>query len=190
MITIIGLGALGSHVALFLRNHTERLRLVDFDRVEMKNIQSQYHTRLGSTGANKSIALASNLVSCFGVQTEAYPRKVTYDNVEALLRSSKVVLDCTDNIEARRCIQSYVAEKGIPCLHGTLSADGRFGTAMWSDRFSPDPEGSGETHTCEDGDNLPFYAFVASTMAVIVTDFLKTGNKQSCHIGPATILRV
>jgi tRNA A37 threonylcarbamoyladenosine dehydratase len=55
-ITIVGVGALGSHVVQFLRNLDVTLRLVDFDRVEAKNVMSQFYGQ-PNVGKNKAVAL-------------------------------------------------------------------------------------------------------------------------------------
>ena len=56
MITIIGAGALGSHVALLLRNMKQGLTVCDFDRIETKNLQAQFHGKMG-LGMNKAVSL-------------------------------------------------------------------------------------------------------------------------------------
>ena len=43
-VVIVGVGALGSHVALLGRNWGVQLKLVDFDRIEQKNTQAQFHS--------------------------------------------------------------------------------------------------------------------------------------------------
>lgn len=189
MITIVGLGALGSHAALFLRNHDEAFRLIDFDRVEMKNTQAQFHSRLGGVGSNKSTALSNALTTMFGTRAVALPRKVTKSNCPQLLGGSSIVLDCTDNLLARSTIQRHALASNIPCVHGTLSGDGTFGTVVWSERFVADQEAH-EGHTCEDGRHLPFYVFVASVLTIVVTNFLQTGSRQSYHICPAAVTRI
>ena len=45
-IVVVGVGALGSHLLLAARNVPAEWKIVDFDSVEMKNIQSQFHTRI------------------------------------------------------------------------------------------------------------------------------------------------
>ena len=56
MIVITGVGALGSHLVQFIRNEKTAIRVVDFDRVEQKNVLSQFYGRPG-VGKNKVLAL-------------------------------------------------------------------------------------------------------------------------------------
>jgi molybdopterin/thiamine biosynthesis adenylyltransferase len=188
-IIIVGVGALGSHVALLGRNWEQGLKLVDFDRVESKNLMAQLHTKQG-VSKNKAQGLQRTLQGLFGVKVEAVPHKLTADNVEALLGGSALVLDCTDNIEARRVIRTGARNLEVPCLHGALAADGSLGRIIWTESFTPDSEGEDGQATCEDGELLPFFALVASQMAWVAQEFLLTGRKQSFQVWPGGLMRV
>lgn len=189
VIVIVGAGALGSHVAMLLRNVKENLKVVDFDRVEQKNIQAQFHTKMGLS-MNKAAALGRALQGMFGVQISTIPHKLTKDNVASIMDGARLVIDCTDNIAARKVIQDYCRRR-IPCLHGALSADGTFGQVIWSDhRFVPDPEGKDGAPTCEDGEHLPFFVLVASHMALAAQSFLEKGKKYSLQVSPMGIIRM
>lgn len=192
MITVVGLGALGSHVALLLRNRKEGLKLIDFDRVDSHNTQAQFHGR-NTIRQIKSESLSRNLYGTFGVKTESVPHKLTVDNVHQLLSGSDVVIDSTDNYEARTTIKAYCANctgVPIPCIHGALSADGSFARVVWSKDFSPDEEGSEGEATCENGDQLPFFAMVAACLASEVQRFLNTKKRQSFQLTPFGITRL
>lgn len=189
MITIIGVGALGSHVALLLRNMKEGLKVVDFDRVEQKNIQAQFHTKM-SLGKNKAQALSQAFQGMFGVKVECIPHRLTLDNAQGILQSAALIIDCTDNIAARQIITSTCRRHNIPCLHGALSASGDFGRVIWDEHFEPDAEGEGTGATCVDGEHLPFFAAVAAHLAVEVQRFLKTGKKCSYQLTPAGSIRL
>jgi molybdopterin/thiamine biosynthesis adenylyltransferase len=187
-ITLIGAGALGSHLALLTRNLGARLTVIDFDRVERKNTLSQFHTRMG-VGRNKAQALAQSLQGLYGVQARAVPHKLTADNVEALLGDAALVLDCVDNAPARRVIQKFAQARGLPCLHGALAADGAFGRVIWSEHFKPD-EGQEGQATCEDGQHLPFIVTVAAYMAQSVQRFLEQGQRHSFQVFPGGAQRL
>ena len=187
-VTIVGVGALGSHLALALRN-AAALKLCDFDRVEAKNILSQFHTNMGR-GKNKAVALQATLLGLYGVVATAVPYRVVETNAAAVLGGSDLIVDCTDNYAARITIGDVATVSGIPCLHGGLSADGTFGRIMWAEHFTPDAEGVVGQATCEDGENLPFHLAVASQMALTVQAFLKSGAKRSYQMTPTSLLRL
>ena len=186
-ITIIGLGALGSHAAIALRN-VGGLKLVDFDRVEQKNTLSQFHTKMGQ-GRNKAQAIAQAMQGFWGVKVETVPHKVTDDNAEVILGGSDLVLDCTDNIAARTCIKGFCDAKSIPLLHAAMSADGTFAQVVWTEDFEADAE-TGDGATCEDGENLPFHLLVGSFIAQTAKDFLDKGRKRNFQISPSGVIRV
>lgn len=193
MITIVGVGALGSHVALFLRNEKVGLKVVDFDRVDAHNVSAQFHTRM-TLGKNKALAIKQMFQGLFGVSVpEAIPHKLTKDNADAVLGASDLVIDCTDNPEARLAISGakdpIMSWKSPHCLHGALSAAGDFGLVMWDEHFTPD-EVTGDGATCEDGEHLPFIAKVSAQLAIEVQYFLETNKQRSYQITPTGVTRV
>jgi molybdopterin/thiamine biosynthesis adenylyltransferase len=186
MITIVGVGALGSHAALFLRGQS--LVVIDRDRVENRNTAAQFHG-LPALRRNKALSLGLTLRSMFGAQVTPAPRELTRDNVEVLLRDSDLVVDCCDNIEARRLIQRYCRDH-MPCVHGCLSADGTFGRVVWTQHFTPDAEDHAGQPTCEDDRALPFHGMVASLLATQVLRFLDDGTQQSFELVGSSIRRI
>lgn len=190
-IIIVGVGALGSHVALLLRNlemqnapggRGEILRLVaiDFDRVEHKNTLAQLHAK-STIGKNKAQSLQQTLNFLFGVRIDAIPHKLTSENARTLFQDAALVLDCLDNGPSRRVVQSFVRELRIPCLHGAVAADGTIGRAVWDDKFNVDDD-DGVGATCEDGENLPFIGLVSAQIARAAQEYLKSGAQQSFQI--------
>jgi len=186
---IIGAGALGSHLALFARNFECDLRVVDFDRIEAKNVQAQFHSKMGLR-KNKAQALQQSLQGLFGRKIQAVSNKLTGDNRVQLLGDADLVVDCTDNFAARRLIQDSCQAWDIPCLHGCLSADGTFARAVWTDHFTADQEGQDGEATCEDGQQLPFFAMAGAQLAVVAQKFLEEDKKVSLQIMPTGVVRL
>jgi molybdopterin/thiamine biosynthesis adenylyltransferase len=174
-ITIVGVGALGSHVAQFLRN-TAKLRVIDFDRVEQKNVLSQFHAR-SSLGRAKVVALQQTLAFLFGTKIDVVPHQLVDGNAQQLLGNAELVVDCLDNFDARTVIQRFVRNHGVPCLHGALAADGSFGRVIWDEEFSIDGEHAAGAATCEDGAHLPLIGLVACYVARAAQEFLATGQR-------------
>jgi len=189
MITIIGVGALGSHVALALRNLKQGLRVIDFDNVEQKNVLAQFHTKM-SLRRNKAHALSQTFQGLFGVKVDVVPHKLTNDNKNEVLKGSELLIDCTDNITAREIIKCWAKDNQIPCLHGALSADGTFARIIWDEVFVADAEGNEGEATCIDGEHLPFFMLAASTMAIEAERFLKSGKKHSIQLTPSGTIRL
>ena len=190
-IVIVGVGALGSHVALLLRNldmqnvpgkpgELFRLVAVDFDRVEQKNTLAQFHGK-ASVGKNKALGLQQTINFLFGVKIDAVPHKLVAENVQALLRDAALVIDCLDNAPSRRIVQNFVRECQVPCVHGALAANGTIGRVVWDDKFAID-ENDGEGATCEDGEHLPFIGLVSAQLARAAQEFLKSRQQTSFQV--------
>jgi hypothetical protein len=180
-IVIVGVGALGSHVALLLREYAHRLVLVDGDRVEQKNAKSQFHA-VSTAGKPKVLALASTLQHLFRVRVRAsHAVFLRGDNAHTLLVGSDLVIDCTDHAEVRTRIKEMTAALLIPCLHGAFGANGDYGRVLWDADFVADGIEEG-TPTCHDGAHLPFIGIVASYVARAAQEYLSTGRKLSWQV--------
>jgi len=181
-VVIVGVGALGSHVAQFIRNEAD-IRAIDFDRIEMKNVLAQFHGR-ATVGKNKAQALKDTMKFLFGTVLEANTNKLVANNAKELLAGADLVIDCLDNGEGRRLIQDYCRTNQKPCLHGALAADGMFGRAVWSEDFRVDDEPGSGAPTCEGGEHLPFIAFVSGLVARAAQQFLTKGHRIGYNAYP------
>lgn len=193
-VTIVGAGALGSHLVLFARNWDVNLRVIDFDRVESKNMQSQFHTKLGH-GKGKVLALQAAMMGLFHCRLNPFPVKLVENNSGQLLSDADLVIDCTDNFAARTVIKEAVEDirdvHGTPeCLHGCLSADGTLARVVWTEHFTADSEGGEGEATCEDGANLPFHAMAGALIANVAQRFLESGEKKSWQLTPSSLIRI
>lgn len=184
-IVVVGVGALGSHTVQFLRNLDVDFTVIDFDRIEAKNVQSQFHAK-PSTGKFKTAALQQTMHFLFGTKIEAVPHRLTTDNVKELLNKADLVIDALDNGPSRKLVQDYAVKEGIPCVHGALAADGAFGRSVWTDKFKIDETAVGGA-TCENGEHLPFVVITAAYIAKSVQEFIKTGKKIGFEISPFSV---
>lgn len=187
-ITIVGVGALGSHVALLLRNVEASIKVIDFDRVEQKNTQSQFHGK-PNVGKLKVQSLSAVMQMLFGIKIATISSKLTVDNADQLLSSTDLILDCLDNVASRQVVRAHALRAQIPCLHGALAPGGQFGRVVWSECFTIDSEVGIGAATCEDGEHLPFIAITASHLAHAAQTFLKTNRKVGFEINPGGVFR-
>lgn len=184
-IVIVGVGALGSHVVQFLRNVEATLRVIDFDRVEQKNVLSQFHSKASVT-KSKVLGLQQTMNFLFGVKIEITPHKLVAENASTILKGD-LIIDCLDNGEARRIVQNYARTTSTPCLHGALAADGGFGRVVWDENFKID-EASGTGATCEDGAHLPFIAITSAHLAYAAQEFLLSGVQRGYQVHPGGVI--
>ncbi len=187
-IVICGVGALGSAVAMACRNLDVSLRLVDFDRVESKNLQSQAFVKQ-SVGKNKAQALKMQLQNFHGLKVEAMGVRLVAANAQELLSGAGLVVDCFDNAAGRECISEFVRSQDIPCVHGALSADGTYGMVRWEETFTPDAEDAPGQATCENGEHLPFIGIVSSVLARTVAEFVQDGTRLDSMVSLSGVQR-
>ncbi len=88
-IVIVGVGALGSEVVQFLRNVEATIKVIDDDRVESKNIQSQFYGKPG-LGKPKVLALAGAMDLLFGVKLQTNSNRLVENNAQQLLGGDPV----------------------------------------------------------------------------------------------------
>jgi len=188
-VTIVGVGALGSHLIQFIRNEEINITIIDFDRVEKTNTMSQFHS-VKTVGKSKVQSMQQSMKFMFGTKLNIIPHKLTSDNVDMLLKKSDLIIDCLDNAEARLLVQNYVRQNNVPCLHGGLAANGEFGQIMWDQHFKIDHEPSAGAATCENGEHLAFIAIVSSFFAQSVHEFIVNNRMVNYQISPAGAIKV
>lgn len=188
-IVIVGVGALGSHAVLLLRSCEANILAVDFDRVERKNVMSQFHAQ-NAVGKNKVIALQQLMQFLFASKIGAIPHRLTSLNAPEILAGADLILDCLDNGASRRLVQDFARDKCVPCLHGALAGGGQFGRVVWDEDFKIDDESGADVATCENGEFLPFIAVVSSYVAYAAQQFLTVGKKMGFQVTPAGAIRI
>jgi molybdopterin-synthase adenylyltransferase len=180
-ILFCGVGALGSTAALLCRNLPAdagvELALCDFDRVEAKNLRAQGFTKQ-ALGKNKAEALKLQLWNFWGVKADAYPVRLTGENVASLCASATLLVDCFDNLAGRQVLSAHARAAGPPLVHAALSGDGSVGLVRFDARFHPDAEDHAGQATCEDGEHLPFIGLLAGVLARAIQDFVRTGEQR------------
>jgi molybdopterin-synthase adenylyltransferase len=189
MIVIVGVGALGSHLVQFIRNEKVDIKIIDFDRVEQKNVMSQFHGKPG-VGKNKVAALQQTMDFLFKRQLATVSNKLVAENIDVLMKGATLIIDCLDNGASRKLVQDYVRKHNLPCLHGALAPGGEFGRSIWDEQFVIDSEVGAGAATCEDGEFLPFIALTAAYMARSIQIFLKDGKKVGFSISPVGVVAI
>ena len=110
-VAIVGLGGLGSNVALWLaRLGVGQLLLYDFDKVELSNLNRQYYF-LEDVGQYKATALLRHLkaVNPYGNYCSRVVR-LTEDNLAELLSEAHIVCEALDSPEAKALLVNGVLE--------------------------------------------------------------------------------
>lgn len=187
-IAICGIGALGSTAVSLCRNLEAELRLVDFDRVESKNLAAQWFVKQ-SVGKNKAEAARLQLANFYGAKAEALGVRLGANNAAQLLAGCDLAVDCFDNADSRIVLSEAARTAGVPLLHGALAADGTFGLVRWDERFTADREDTIGQATCEGGEHLPMIGLVGATLARAIQDFVRNGSRFDYLVSISAVVR-
>ena len=118
----IGTGGLGAPLGLYLAAAgVGRLGLVDFDVVDMTNLQRQIMFGSGDVGHPKSAAAAARLRDLNpDIQIDAYETRLTSDNALDLFKDYDIIVDGTDNFPTRYLVNDACILLGKPNVYGSI----------------------------------------------------------------------
>ncbi|MGF1490808.1 MAG: ThiF family adenylyltransferase [Prochloraceae cyanobacterium] len=132
-LTICGAGALGANITENLaRSGFNKIKVIDFDRVEERNLSTQPYYR-SDVGAFKAKILANNLYRAIGTKIEIQTKKLTATNAAQLLKNTNLVIDTFDNSVSRKIVKDYCLNSNLPCFHAGLTAD--YAEIIWNDIY-------------------------------------------------------
>lgn len=119
-VLVVGLGGLGSPVALYLAaSGVGHLSLVDFDEVDMSNLQRQIIHAQSDIGSNKAISAQQTLQELnASVSVDAISHRVNNEDWDTLVQSHDVVVDCTDNFDTRLAINAACYRQRVALVSG------------------------------------------------------------------------
>jgi molybdopterin/thiamine biosynthesis adenylyltransferase len=121
-VLIVGLGGLGSPVALYLAAAgVGCLGLADPDRIELSNLQRQVLHETATIGEMKSASARERLHALNPeIRLNAIPEAVTAENALHFLKDYQIVVDATDNLVSRYLLNDacYLSHK--PMVHGSV----------------------------------------------------------------------
>lgn len=121
-VLIVGAGALGAPVALYLAAAgVGRITLADDDTVSLSNLQRQVIYGMDDLGALKVQAAARQLARLNPhVQVTPLARRITPDDTD-FLQDFDLVLDGTDSFAARASINAACVAAGVPLIAGSIA---------------------------------------------------------------------
>jgi len=119
-VLIIGLGGLGSPVAMYLAAAgIGHLTLVDFDAVDLTNLQRQIVHTTDRIGINKAASAAKTLRELNpDVSISCIEKLLDANELAAQIKQATVVVDCTDNFTTRFAINAACVAAKVPLVSG------------------------------------------------------------------------
>ncbi|MFM7289683.1 MAG: ThiF family adenylyltransferase [Planctomycetia bacterium] len=134
-VAVVGCGALGSVVAMaVVRAGVGHVRIIDRDVPEPSNLPRQvlFDEADVAAGLPKAAAAAAHLRRINSATViEPVVADLTPANAATLLGGVDVIVDGTDNFEARFIVNEFACRQGIPWVHGgAIGAEGRVLTVL------------------------------------------------------------
>jgi molybdopterin/thiamine biosynthesis adenylyltransferase/rhodanese-related sulfurtransferase len=121
-VLVVGLGGLGCPAVQYLAGAgVGHLMLVDFDRVEVTNLHRQPLYADQDVGKPKVEAAARWLAAHGSTNVSSRAVRVDRTNAAQLVASQDIVLDCTDDVEARYALSDACAAARVPLVHGAVT---------------------------------------------------------------------
>jgi len=138
-IVIVGLGGLGSPVAMYLAAAgVAKITLIDDDVVDSSNLQRQIIHQHQSTGQSKVESAKQRLLSINpDIRIDAIGKRLDLTLAEKVIFEATVVVDCCDNFETRFLVNRICYQHKTPLVSGAaIRWEGQLTTFMM-DQKSP-----------------------------------------------------
>jgi len=121
-VLLIGAGGLGSPAMLYLAAAgVGTLGIVDFDTVDLSNLQRQIVHTTERVGRRKTESAAETIRALNpDVTVVPHEEMLTDENVERLIAGYDVILDGTDTFETRYTLNDAAVRAGIPVVHASV----------------------------------------------------------------------
>ena len=118
-VLVIGAGGLGCPCLQYLIGAgIGRIGIADGDQVEYSNLHRQTLFNEQNIGQNKA-TIAKQKLSAVNSQVviDVWPENITTENVDTILSSFNLVIDCTDDFITRYIINDVCVLKHIPYIY-------------------------------------------------------------------------
>lgn len=191
-VLVLGAGGLGSPALLYLAAAgVGTLGIVDFDAVELSNLQRQIVHTQADVGHSKVASAAAAVAEVNPlVRIVRHETHLTADNALDLFSGYDVVLDGTDNFATRYLVNDACALAGIPYVWGSIFRFEGQASVFWAAQgpnyrdVYPEPPPPGSVPSCAEGGVLG--VLCATIGSVMATEAVKL----ICGIGRSLLGRL
>jgi adenylyltransferase/sulfurtransferase len=108
-VLIIGMGGLGCPLLAYLASSGIcNIGLVDHDKVETSNLNRQILFNSSDLGKYKVIQARAKIKKIYNkVKIKIFKKKITLDNIEAVIKNYDIICDGTDNFNTRYLVNDF-----------------------------------------------------------------------------------
>ena len=108
-VLIIGIGGLGCPLLAYLASSGIcNIGLVDHDKVETSNLNRQILFNSSDLGKYKVIQARAKIKKIYNkVKIKIFKKKISLDNIEAIIKNYDIICDGTDNFNTRYLVNDY-----------------------------------------------------------------------------------
>ncbi len=120
-VVIVGLGGLGSPVAMYLATAgIGKLTLIDDDQVDQSNLQRQIIHNQNSMGKSKVTSAKETLKALNSdCSVKTIDKRLNEEELQILLSGVNVLVDCCDNFETRFLLNRVCFKTKTPLVSGS-----------------------------------------------------------------------
>jgi len=135
-VSIVGAGALGSVVAMYLAGSgVGNIRIADFDNIDISNLQRQVFYTESETGCQKAETLAARIKALNSEANVTVIDNLVRDSSSPLFKECDVIAECSDNPPTKSLVVEAGKETECPVVIGGV--DGYIGQIAVFGKDSP-----------------------------------------------------
>jgi len=158
-VLLVGAGGLGSPLGIYLAAAgLGRIGLVDFDVVDLSNLQRQVLYATQDIGRPKIEVAQQRLLAINPhVVVEPHPVRLTSDNALDIIAPYDLVIDGTDNFATRYLVNDACVLLGKPNVYGSIFRFEGQASVFWARKgpcyrcLYPEPPAPGAVPSCAEG---------------------------------------
>jgi molybdopterin/thiamine biosynthesis adenylyltransferase/rhodanese-related sulfurtransferase len=155
----VGAGGLGSPTIMYLAAAgIGEIGIVDFDRVDISNLQRQIIHTQDDIGKSKALSAKEKVASLNPeIRINTYEVKLDSSNAVDIFNNYDLIIDCTDNFATRYLINDAAAILGKPYIWGSIYRFDGQASVFWADNgpcyrcMHPTPPAPGSVPSCAEG---------------------------------------
>lgn len=172
-VLIIGVGGVGQHVSTYLvTNGVTNLTIVDYDKVELSNLNRQILLSELDLGKLKVDVVKSALIARNSeAHINSISLKVDESNIDELVKGYDLVIDAVDNWKSKLIIAKACKDNKVPFLH--IGVDGYKGQyCLFVNKSLLDIANSDIISSPKDGVMGPMVGAISSLASMLAIKFL------------------